>query len=290
MHGDTQIETHNYKGESIGLKLVIFGRIHGPEHCGETAIRRLTEELNSGKIKLTKGELKLFPRCNPRATREKKRYSEKNLNRVFYKQSNPTSYEENLAQEIIQKMGDFDFLLDIHSTTRESPPFAMRDVINSVSDRVLKKIPAEFLLSDWKKLYEGNTAAMGFDTIGYAESVGKTGVCIECGQHDAPNAAELAYEAILITLWELGMIAGNANERKIKAKTLSFSKVVFKEEGGNFTADWKNFDVFEAGKTIAIRGTGEKLLATERSYIVFPRPDAAAGDEWFYLAREAPAF
>jgi predicted deacylase len=47
----TRLETHHFKGEVDGPKLLVFGAVHGNEHCGPKGIRMCLDQINSGELK-----------------------------------------------------------------------------------------------------------------------------------------------------------------------------------------------------------------------------------------------
>jgi predicted deacylase len=63
------IKSFTYSAEESGPRLLILGAVHGNEICGTQAIRRVMEEMDSGKLRLTRGHVEFVPIANPRAYR-----------------------------------------------------------------------------------------------------------------------------------------------------------------------------------------------------------------------------
>ena len=117
-------------------------------------------------------------------------------------------------------------------------------------------------------------------------SIGGWAVTLECGRHDDPAAPDVAYRAILNTLAHLRLIDAPDPAPAARMETLHLCEVADRLHAGDaFAGAWKSFDPVAAGARIATRHDGTPLLAPFDARVVFPNPDAAPGQEWFYLAR-----
>lgn len=110
----------------------------------------------------------------------------------------------------------------------------------------------------------------------------KTATTLECGYHKAPEAAELAYRAIVGTLAAFGMTDGELpfSCRKQRIRMDSF---VIKEREGKLCRAYKHLDKISKGERLAVYDDGEALYAPDDGYILLPNLEADLGTEWYYL-------
>ena len=118
-----QFKSINYTGLARGPRLIITGAVHGNETCGTRAIHQLMEELDSGLLAITRGTLTLVPVTNPLAYQLGQRSGERNLNRDMREKPLTAGYEDRIGNRLCALLRAHDMLLDIHSFTREGPPF-----------------------------------------------------------------------------------------------------------------------------------------------------------------------
>ena len=65
-----------------GPSILIFGGIHGNEHCGVKAIKMFMKNLNSGRFTLLNGKV-TFAFGNIPALEQNVRFIDKDMNRIF---------------------------------------------------------------------------------------------------------------------------------------------------------------------------------------------------------------
>lgn len=197
MNNDFYLEINTKKP---GPRVAIFAGIHGNEICGVEAFKSIIPTLNidCGSV--------IFVHGNPRAIEQNVRFTEYNLNRAFkddscFSDTEKNTYEYKRAQELKNILTDADILLDIHSSfTVGSEPF------------IICEKNALPIVSRFSKSFV--RIAHGFDTVesggtdGYMNSVGKIGICIECGYHYVPGAVDIARETIMDFLTITGNIVG----------------------------------------------------------------------------------
>ncbi len=281
------IEHFTFPGTKPGAKLLIFGAIHGDELCGPIAIRKIMDQITSGKLVIQEGSVTFVPVANPEAHANNVRVHKENLNRVFKKTEHPDSYEAKLANELCNMVDEHDVLLDIHSSFVPAPSNVFVDYQTPENLAFAKALNPEYLIFDWPAVYENNPFAFpAWTTDRYAHEAGKIGVLVECGKHDDPKALQLAEDAILRTLVHFKLVAPILG---LSAPTQEPSPVymnsIFQRdsEGDVFTKAWSHLDAIPAGTCIAERASGEKIIAEHDSYILFPKDYALPGGEWFYL-------
>jgi len=128
----------------------------------------------------------------------------------------------------------------------------------------------------------------GVGTTEYMRTVGGWGVTLECGRHEDPQAPDVAYGAILRTLAHLRLVDAPDPAPDGAVEMLRLCEVVDKfDQGDAFAHAWTSFDRVTAGQRIGTRADGTPVLASRDGWIVFPNPNAPAGQEWFYLAKQS---
>lgn len=60
------LRLHQYLGLEPGPRFLVTAAVHGNETCGTRALARLIAALDSGQLRLLKGQLTLVPVTNPR--------------------------------------------------------------------------------------------------------------------------------------------------------------------------------------------------------------------------------
>ena len=128
-------------------------------------------------------------------------------------------------------------------------------------------------------------------TTEYMRSQGGWALTLECGQHQDPQAPEVAYRAIRNTLAQLGLTGEPPPPAVPSIEALSLHQVVDKSHADDrFAREWRSFDAVRAGELIGTRHDGEALHAEGDGWIVFPNARAQARQEWFYLAQRSQRF
>lgn len=281
-----------FHAETPGPRLLVFGAVHGDEICGTKAIRRIVPEFESGALNLLKGRVTFVPVCNPRAYAQNVRYTERNLNRNLLPQAKPDCYEAVLGNLLCPLIQDCDVLLDIHSYHVGGPAFIFIDPADDANIAFASSLGSDTVISNFADAIAttgrstGDAETWSIGTTEYARMFGAMSVTLECGQHQAPEAPEIAYQAILGALRHLGMIAGAA-QAVAKPRHVVVESVVYRDDAGSFAKPWQHLDSIKAGTLIATRANGERLVAPKDSVIILPRADAEIGAEWYYFGHEA---
>ena len=86
-----------YNAPNQGPAVIITGAVHGNEVCGTEAIKRVIQEIESGKLHLKTGMVTFVPVTNPLAYRLGARTGERNLNRKLMPTLNPGQFEDYVA-------------------------------------------------------------------------------------------------------------------------------------------------------------------------------------------------
>ncbi|NRR29705.1 succinylglutamate desuccinylase/aspartoacylase family protein [Oxalobacteraceae bacterium] len=307
-----QFKSVSYTGMRPGPRLIVLGAVHGNESCGTQAIDRLMEELDEGGLRLARGSLTLVPVANPIAYALGRRFGQRNLNRQLFPYDEPEDAEDFIANWLCPLLASHDVLLDLHSFQDGGEPFAMvgpqdnagtlEPFAHCASERAFARhLGVPRFVDGWMATYgkgvrqrAGDPADVeavlrfGVGTTEYMRHTGGYGVTLECGQHADPQAPRVAYRAIRNALVFLGLVEGPASLPIADHDVDALSLVEVHDRlhpDDRFSRDWASFDRLEQGQEIGRRADGSAVLAPFDGLIVFPDPKAAAGSEWFYLAR-----
>ncbi|MGH6640096.1 MAG: succinylglutamate desuccinylase, partial [Polaromonas sp.] len=126
----------------------------------------------------------------------------------------------------------------------------------------------------------------GVGTTEYMRSRGGYAVTLECGQHDDPQAVQVARHAILQTLALLGITSLPLAPVQAGREILRLVDVTDREHAGDrFSREWRSFDAVKAGEVIGVRYSGAEVKAPADGFVVFPNPRGEVAQEWFYFAQ-----
>ena len=310
------LTSYRYQALRRGPALIITGAVHGNEVCGTQAIRRLIAALDSGEVRLHSGTLTLVPVCNPLAFARGERQGDRNLNRRLIPGGEPQQFEDHVANWLCPLLAQHDVLLDLHSFRGAGEPFVLVGPENNLNSlepfrhavpelMLASRLGVGRLVDGWLSTYDKGMArrraalpeqasalqiadadtSFGIGTTEYMRSVGGYAMTLECGSHDDPAAAEVAWRAICRTLDWLGLTTGEVAAPDNAMETLHLEEVLDKhDQADRFVRNWASFDTVKQDELIGIRADGTEVRAPFDGRIVFPDPAAAAGEEWFYLA------
>ena len=273
------IESISIESGKPGPHLLILGAIHGNETCGTYAIKKVIDEIHQGVITLKRWCITGIPICNPKAYKNKVRYVEKNLNRVFMKHHNPLFYEEHLANQITSFVEKCDYVLDIHSMQSQGKSFIFQDYDDEATSDMCQHIGVPYIIR-WRA--QLNTLDDHTDTIGYAHTIWKIWVLVECGQHNDDTSKKIAYQAIMNVLIRLWMISN----KKIPSKrpvSIKVNSVVIKTQKWNFSQSRKHWDLVDTNQLLAVYEDGQRIISGTKGFILLPNEKAKTGEERFYI-------
>jgi predicted deacylase len=306
-----------YTGQRPGPRLIVTGSVHGNETCGNVAIRRVTDDLDAGRIAILAGQATFVPATNPLAFARKQRFGDRNLNRNLAPTDRPKDFEDRIANWLCPLLARHDVLLDLHSTRARAPAFAMLGPADNDgplepfrhhdAERALAlRLGVSRFVDGWLDTYAKGVARRiaalaasgrphnplttdpkyGVGTTEYMRSAGGYAITLECGQHDAPESPEVAYRAVRNALAFLGLTDEPVPPPVASVESLTLHDVIDRAHPDDaFSRDWSSFTRLDKGELIGTRHDGTEVLAPEPGYIVFPDKGALPGNEWFYLAR-----
>ncbi|HEY4371982.1 MAG TPA: succinylglutamate desuccinylase/aspartoacylase family protein [Burkholderiales bacterium] len=311
----TSLRIHRHAGLAPGPKLIVLGAVHGNEVCGTEAIMRILGELDAGALPITRGAVTFVPIVNPLAYQLKRRQGDRNLNRNLEPKASPQDFEDRIASVLCPLLAEHDVLLDLHSFHTAGQPFAMigpHDNAGSLEafahekaeSRLVAHLGPRRVVEGWMDTYQRGVqrrrasgkayaenlldARYGVGTTEYMRTRGGYGVTLECGQHEDPNAPEVAYRAIRQTLALLELAPIPLEPARADFDVLRLADVIDRDSDGDvFARAWASFDAVKSGETIGTRKDGAVIRAPSDGHIVFPNPNALPGAEWFYFAEKS---
>jgi len=131
---DEGLAIYKVKGKTPGLTLMIIGGIHGDEESGCIAAKKYTD------IKLERGNLIVIPEANAPAVREKKRFVNVDMNRIFDR-DNGTAYEYKTVDEIKKLISGSDAVINLHESTKKGSVVMIDDKkLKKTADKVIKTV------------------------------------------------------------------------------------------------------------------------------------------------------
>jgi predicted deacylase len=306
-----------YASPEPGPRLIVTGAVHGNETCGTKGILRVVDEIDSGALAIARGRATFVPVTNPLAYARGERSGDRNLNRNLGPVASPADFEDRVANWLCPLLAQHDVLLDLHSTRARARPFAtfgppdndgpLEPFRHASAERAMGRIlGVDRFVEGWLGAYEkgvrrrialgtggkhNTDPRYGVGTTEYMRSVGGYATTLECGQHDDPQAPEVAYRAIRNVLAHLG-ITGEAPPAPVERfEAIRLYDVIDRAHADDrFERAWSSFDRLAKGEHIATRHDGTKLTAPEEGWIVFPDAGALPGNEWYYLASANPGF
>ena len=313
-------ESIHYTAVTPGPRLIVTGAVHGNETCGSVAIRRVLDDITQGRLNIVRGEVSFVPVTNPLAYERGQRQGDRNLNRKLAPTDTPREFEDHVANWLCPLLARHEVLLDLHSFHTAGEPFvmvgpedntgALEAFSHAAQEEALAvRLGVRRIVDGWLGTYAGGVARRraeagrqgnpaldldadyGVGTTEYMRRVGGWGFTLECGQHSDPQAPEVAYRAILNSLAHLRLIDALDPPPATEVEALRLFEVIDKDHAGDqFSRPWTSYDRVNAGELIATRHDGTPLRAETDGCIVFPNPNAQAGQEWFYLARPHARF
>ncbi len=188
------------QGSQPGPHLAFVGATHGNEIVGVEAIVELVKFLEKENLQLDKGKIS-FIIGNPKAYRQRVRFIDENLNRVFTGQYADT-VESRRAEEIskfLKEAEGLTALVDLHSVS-----------VGTFSAVVYPPNPASISLS--QKISNLN---LHFSTeeehtpgllISFAANLNKAACVIECGNHTDIHSINVALEHIVRTITHFDLL------------------------------------------------------------------------------------
>jgi len=206
------------------MKVVVVCCLHGNEKCGLEVIKKLPSNVTSFI-------------GNEKALELNKRFIDCDLNRNFPGDKDG-NYEEKLANDLIEKLINFEYVIDIHSSSNECPLFGIitnpnKDKINLAEKMGLNKL---VIMSE--------SFASGKSLIDFVNC----GISLEVGPHNRIENSNEIREAIL------NLINNEINEKEMSI--FEVVQIIKKQDEGEIII--KNFEEVNKGD-ILIKGENNQI-------------------------------
>ncbi len=307
------IELVRFSALQPGPKLLVTGAVHGNETCGPDAIARAIMACRIGALSVRRGEVTFVRVVNGKAYRQGTREGDRNLNRDLREATIERDNEDRIANRLCPLLREHDVLLDIHSYRSAGEPFVFLGPENSATGNqpftkaepetsLALRLGPSLILHGWLDAYAksiaeqarhggtGNALSHAVGTTEYMRFSGGYGVTLECGQHDDPEAVEVAYQAIVSAMAHLGIIEAPAPE-PVRPRGIHLVDVVLcLSPGDRLERDWRTGDPVATGQTIARRASGEAVVAPRDGFVIFPDAAAKPLQELFYFGVASDRF
>jgi predicted deacylase len=299
-HGTIAVETVDTGID--GKTLFVTAAIHGNEQCGTRALETLTEKLETGEVKLVSGKLVFVKICNPLAYQQDRRFSEggENLNRVFKHHSFPSTPEQIYANTLIEIVNNHigkaqdRYWLDLHSYyDMDGKPFVIVEYSTDKNLDFAKCLGVRDIFLGWNELYSASLDELGNMrepcTIDYAQSLGISGLTIECGGHKDSASIDVAYNSIIKAMGHLGLTNSMTSHPLHKSRFIQMEQIIRKpSDNWTLAQNWRNLDFTPKGTVLAINQTNpdaDRIQAPNDCLILLPSERAEVGTEWFYVGK-----
>ena len=262
------------RGVKDGPISIIIAGVHGDERCGVDIFEKIIHT-----IRIELGEV-IFIYGNPEAIEKDCRFVESNLNRMFKKdkflsKNEIESYEYDRAQFLKNYLNQADALLDIHASfTPKSKPFV---ICEANSKEIIKYLPVDLVVSGFDTVEPGGTDY-------YMNSIGKIGICLECGYLGNKSSLRIAEQGVFAFLKARGHIL---NDIKIQKQSYIRMYDLYITKTNKFSLSKKFFDFEEISKNKIIGVDGRKEVVAEKdSVILFARNTNKVGEEAFLVGEK----
>ena len=277
------LKKYTFKSEKNGLNVLFLGAIHGNEPAGTKAIYMVLEKFASKALTPLKGSVSFIPVCNPDAFEKDVRQIDENLNRIIKKYDNPQTYEQQIANELVEHIKEADVIIDLHSTFCQlGQPFIFSDYPNELADKISSALNIKYIIKGWPEIYANNSDIQDYSTGACAQTYGKTCLTVECGHHYAESSIQTAYYTIMSTLLCLNMLQGYPAQ-PITQEYIYMDSIFIKTKEGKLSKDYNHLDKVKSGEILATYDDGTSIICPQDAYILLPKANATINSEWFYL-------
>jgi succinylglutamate desuccinylase len=269
-------------------RVTVVAGLHGNEPCGVRALEAIVDAPDAFASRMLRGTLTLVV-GNPRALEQGQRFTRggTDLNRLFsyrFLETVPEArwcYEERRALELRGVMTEADAMLDLHSATAPTPPFAI--CARKASAAALAAKLGCRVVYGW----EPPDLDLAEVSIGSLATAGRPAVAVECGQHEDPDAVTTARLVIERFLGAIGVTdhavsdAGQPHFRLV-------SRVRRPNPKFRLASAFAGFTRLEPGEMVALDGL-VSLRVERAAYAILPTPSAEVGNDLVLLARLSEA-
>lgn len=277
------LKKYSFQSPLSGYHVLFLGAVHGNEPCGPQAMYKIIEKFACKALVPLRGSVSFIPLCNPLAFEGNVRQIDENLNRIIRKYDHPSTYEQKLANELVDHIAQADIIIDLHSTyCPATKPFIFSDYPDDLATKLASAQNIEYIVEGWPEIYADSTSIQDFSTGNCAHQHGKTCLTVECGHHFADSSIQTAYYVMMNTLLTLNMLEGYPSA-PIKQQYIVMDSIFIKAKSGKLARDFKHLDKVSQGEILAIYDDGTSVICPADSYVLLPKAEAPINSEWFYL-------
>jgi len=292
-------------GESDGPLVLAIGGMHGNEPSGVEALNQVIKHLKDQNIPF-RGDFVAFS-GNIKALRSGQRFIHRDLNRIWILDNGskhladlPDSSETRelrelyalLKLEVEQRRGPM-IMLDLHTTSVESPPFLI--VPDTLASRnFVRDLPSPLILGLEEQI-EG-------PLLSYANEFGHICIGFEAGQHDDPQSKANHISMLWIILVKAGCLRVEdvpdfkSHLLSLKDQTRAYNKVyevlhrkgIVEGDDFEMRPGYTNFQPIRKGELLA-RHHGKNVQSPSNGYIFMPLYQVL-GDDGFFVISKVAAF
>ncbi|GBE20197.1 MAG TPA: hypothetical protein ENG87_00065 [Candidatus Pacearchaeota archaeon] len=176
---------------------------------------------------------------NIRALIENKRFIDCDLNRVFPGRQDG-DYENRRAYKLVEKLSNFDYVLDLHSSSNHCPLFGIITRPNEEKINLAKKMKLKRLVIMPERVVGGKAL---IDFV-------KCGISLEIGPHNKKR-----------NINEVVNVINNLFQEENKSSDLKIFEFIKKVDKNCEKVLIKNFEKVKKGQLIAEGSTGKKQFA-----------------------------
>ncbi|OZI69020.1 succinylglutamate desuccinylase/aspartoacylase domain-containing protein [Bordetella genomosp. 1] len=290
--GNTGIDyVHRFESGKPGPHVLINALTHGNEICGMVAATHLLDTQvrpRIGTLTVSFAHVEAYEAFDAERPYENRQLVH-NLNRIWTPamlDGAEDSPELRRARELRPVIDAADAVLDIHSTSAPVRPFWVYydSPRNAALATAVGAPDVHLLMPDGK--------GPGSPLIGYGRHGGDAltsqgSLVVECGQHFARSAAELATATTLRFLAHFGLIEPQAPAAVAPQRFKLLQVHVVKSEDFRFVRPLVGFETFARDELIAVNGDEEIRALCDDCTIFMPARVPIVGREAVYLTMPA---
>ena len=290
--GNTGIDyVHRFESGKPGPHVLVNALTHGNEICGMVAATHILDtglRPQIGTLTVSFANVAAYEAFDIEQP-FKNRQLVHNLNRVWSAaelDGTIDSPEMRRARELRPVVAAADHILDIHSTAHPVVPFWVYPAHerNARLALALGRPPVHLVMP--RGLGSG-TPLIQHGAHGEAQSTAGAAVVVECGQHFAQSAADLATDVALAFIAHFGLTdpPAPAHAAQLQQRFELLETHVIQSTDFHFIKPVIGFEVFAKGELIAINGPDEIVAPCDDCTIFMPSREAIVGKEACYLTR-----
>lgn len=289
-NGNTGIDyVHRFESGKPGPHVLINALTHGNEICGMVAATHLLDHdvrPQIGTLTISFANVEAYEAFDPARPYENRQLVH-NLNRIWTPAllDGPQDSPELRRARVLRPVLDAaDYVLDIHSTRSPVPPFwVYPDLARNRALATAVGAPDVQLIMPAERF--PGTGVIGYGHHGDAQSDSGGALVVECGQHFAQSAADLALDVTLRFLGHLGLIEQPpAPADPAAARPYLLLEVhMVKSEDFHFVRPLIGFEIFQKGELIGINGDEEIRSPCDDCTVFMPTRLPIIGREGVYL-------